>query len=65
MAWGNGADDNIVWGDSRLREVWASNVVWGFWDDGIAWGNVTRDDRGNIVWGSAADHIISAMPRQR
>ena len=65
IAWGNGADDNIVWGDSRLREVWASNVVWGFWDDGSAWGNVTRDDRGNIVWGSAADHIISAMPRQR
>lgn len=59
IAWGNSADDNIVWGDRHLREVWASNVVWGFWDDGSVWGNVTRDDRGNIVWGNAADHLVS------
>ena len=54
IAWGNSADDNIVWGDRHLREVWASNVVWGFWVDSSVWGTVTRDDRGNIVWGDAA-----------
>ena len=36
------SDDNIVWGNSHLRDVWASNVVWGFWDDTVVWDNITR-----------------------
>jgi serine protease AprX len=66
IVWGDRADDNIVWGDSHLREVWASNVVWGFWDDNSVWGNVTRDDRSNIVWGNAAGSIVRGeAPRDR
>ena len=51
IVWGNSADDNIVWGNGHLRDVWASNVVPGFWDDNIEWGNITRDTMDNIVWG--------------
>jgi hypothetical protein len=55
IAWGNSANDNIVWGNNHLREVWAAGVVWGFWDDNLPWGNVTRDSEDNIVWGNSAD----------
>ena len=30
-AWGDSALDNIVWGNGRMREVWASDVIEGFW----------------------------------
>ena len=41
-----------MWGNSYLRDVWASNVVWGFWDDNVAWNNITRETMANIVWGN-------------
>jgi hypothetical protein len=28
---GNSAADNIVWGNGRMRDVWASDVIDGFW----------------------------------
>ena len=31
IVWGNSAFDNIVWGNGRLRDVWATDVVNGFW----------------------------------
>ncbi len=31
VVWGNSALDNIVWGNGRMRDVWASDVVEGFW----------------------------------
>ncbi len=46
-----------MWGNSHLREVWAANVVGGFWDDNIVWGNITRATEDNIVWGDNADNI--------
>ncbi len=66
IVWGNdesdnivwGIDDNIVWGNGYLRDVWASNVIWGFWDDNIVWGNITRATEDNIVWGNADDNIV-------
>jgi serine protease AprX len=58
IVWGNSDDDNIVWGNGIAREVWAANVVWGFWDDNIVWGNVTRDAMDNIVWGNDDDNIV-------
>jgi len=58
IVWGNTADDNIVWGNGHLREVWASNVVWGFWDDNIVWGNITKESQDNIVWGNGDDNIV-------
>lgn len=58
IVWGNSDDDNIVWGNAHLRDVWASNVVWGFWDDNIVWGNVTRANDDNIVWGNNDDNIV-------
>lgn len=57
IVWGNSADDNIVWAHGAARGVWAANVVSGFWDDTIVWGNVTRDNVDNIVWGNQADNI--------
>ncbi len=57
IVWGNTDDDNIVWGNGYVREVWAANIVWGFWDDNIVWGNVSRDDVDNIVWGNG-DNIV-------
>ncbi len=53
IVWGNSADDNIVWGNGRLREVWAANIVWGFWDESLAWASITRDNDDNIVWGNS------------
>ena len=55
-----------MWGNSHLREVWASNVV-RFWDDNIVWGNITRDAMttscgatgDNIVWGNCARRTVS------
>jgi serine protease AprX len=67
VVWGNSNDDNIVWGERHLREVWAANVVWGFWDDNIVWGNITRETEDNIVWGDD-DTIVrdgAALRRQR
>jgi serine protease AprX len=58
IVWGNTDDDNIVWGNGIAREVWAANIVWGFWDDNIVWGNVTRDTMDNIVWGNDDDNIV-------
>ena len=58
IVWGNSDDDNIVWGNGYLREVWASNVVWGFWDDNIVWGNITHATEDNIVWGNNDDNIV-------
>ena len=58
IVWGNSDDDNIVWGNRHLRDVWASNVLSGFWEDNIVWGNVTRDTMDNIVWGNAGDNIV-------
>ena len=58
IVWGNSDDDNIVWGNGYLRDVWASNVVWGFWDDNIVWGNITRATEDNIVWGNFDDNIV-------
>ena len=52
VAWGNTTGDNIVWGNDHLRDVWASSVVSGFWDDNVAWGSITRDGMDNIVWGN-------------
>lgn len=57
IGWGNSADDNIVWGNNHLRDVWASNVVSGFWDDNTDWGNITRDGMENIPWGDAGNII--------
>ncbi|MFA5911197.1 MAG: S8 family peptidase [Vicinamibacterales bacterium] len=57
IVWGNTDDDNIVWGNGFVREVWAANIVWGFWDDNIVWGNVSRDEVDNIVWGND-DNIV-------
>ena len=68
VVWGNSNDDNIVWGDRHLRDVWASNVVWGFWDDNIVWGNITRETEDNIVWGDQDDNIVwgqAALMRER
>ena len=31
IVWGNSAFDNIVWGNGKLRDVWATDVVEGFW----------------------------------
>ena len=31
IVWGNSAFDNIVWGNGTLRDVWATDVVDGFW----------------------------------
>ena len=31
IAWGNSAFDNIVWGNGTMRDVWATDVVDGFW----------------------------------
>jgi serine protease AprX len=31
IAWGNSASDNIVWGNGTMRDVWATDVVDGFW----------------------------------
>ena len=58
IVWGNTADDNIVWGNGHLRDVWASNVVQGFWDGNIVWGDITRDAMDNIVWGNGDDNIV-------
>ena len=58
IVWGNTAADNIVWGNGHLRDIWASNVVPGFWDDNSVWGNITRDAMDNIVWGNGADNIV-------
>jgi serine protease AprX len=58
VVWGNSADDNVVWGNGHLREVWASNVVWGFWDDNVVWGNITRAAGDNVVWGNADDNVV-------
>ncbi len=58
IVWGNTADDNIVWGNGVVRGVWAANVVSGFWDGNIDWGNVTRQNIDNIVWGNQADNIV-------
>ena len=58
VVWGNTDDDNVVWGNGHLREVWASNVVWGFWDDNVVWGNVTRANEDSIVWVSADDNVV-------
>jgi serine protease AprX len=46
------ADDNIVWGNGIVRGDWAANVVWGFWDETVAWDNITRNNLDNIVWGN-------------
>ena len=51
VSWGNSRDDNLVWGNGRLRDIWASNVVPGFWDNGLAWNSITRDTMERIVWG--------------
>jgi serine protease AprX len=61
IVWGNGESDNIVWNDSYLRDVWASNVVWGFWDDNVAWNSITRDTTANILWGNALDDVCGAI----
>ena len=58
IVWGNTADDNIVWGNGVVRGVWAANVVSGFWDGNIEWGNITRQNIDNIVWGNQADNIV-------
>ncbi|HUQ86027.1 MAG TPA: S8 family serine peptidase [Vicinamibacterales bacterium] len=58
LAWGTSDDDNIVWGNKHLRDVWAANVLAGFWDDDIVWGNITHDMMDNIVWGNADDNIV-------
>jgi len=42
----------------RVRDVWASRVLPGFWDDSIVWGNITRDAMDNIVWGNGFDNIV-------
>ena len=52
IVWGNSAGDNIVWGNGHLRDVWASNVVLGFWDGDLVWSDITRDAMDNIVWGN-------------
>lgn len=57
IVWGHTDADNIVWGHGYVREVWAANIVWGFWDDNIVWGHVSRDDAANIVWGHAANIV--------
>jgi hypothetical protein len=57
IVWGNRNDDNIVWGNGVVRGSWASNVVAGFWDDTIVWGNVTRENMDNIVWGNALQAV--------
>ena len=31
IVWGNSAFDNIVWGNGKLRDVWATEVIEGFW----------------------------------
>ncbi len=49
--WGHSSDDNLVWGNGHLRDIWASNVVPGFWDNGVAWSSITRDTMERIVWG--------------
>ena len=59
IVWGNSRDDNIVWGNGHLREVWAANVVAGFWDGNIVWGNITRATKDNIVWGDGDDNMVS------
>ncbi len=57
IVWGN-ADDNIVWGNALDLDdniVWGNNLVWGNgYDDNIVWGN--GDD--NIVWGNGDDNIV-------
>lgn len=58
IVWGNTADDNIVWGNGHLRDVWASNVVRGFWDGDLVWGNITRDAMDSIAWGNGDDNIV-------
>jgi serine protease AprX len=55
IAWGNSADDNIVWGYGHLRDVWASNVVRGFWNGCLVWGDITHDAMDNIVWGNGGN----------
>ena len=57
IVWGNSDDDNIVWGNGYVREVWAANIVWGFWDENVVWGNISRDEVDNIVWGND-DNIV-------
>ena len=59
IVWGNTADDNIVWGNGLVRDVWASNVVDGFWMQALARGPIRRDALDNIVWGNADDPSTS------
>jgi len=57
VVWGNTDDDNVVWGNGYVREVWAANVVWGFWDENVVWGNISRADLDNVVWGND-DNVV-------
>ncbi|HEX6164697.1 MAG TPA: S8 family serine peptidase [Vicinamibacterales bacterium] len=59
IVWGNTADDNIVWGNGLVRDVWASNVVAGFWVETLARGAIDRVALDNIVWGNSDDPATS------
>jgi subtilisin family serine protease len=61
IVWGNGESDDVVWSGGSLRNAWASNVVWGFWDDNVAWSSITRDTMANIMWGDAPDNMCGAI----
>lgn len=52
--------DNIVWGQNgNALGYWATNTVWGFWDNSVNWTAVSRLAADNIVWGQDyLDNIV-------